>query len=69
MIKHVGSNVYMYGWMDSASVYFIVPMYGSGNAFVITRKDSMGTPHIYNVPKFIAFYNRYMHAVDVFDQI
>jgi hypothetical protein len=62
-------KTYEYAWMDSSLVYFIDPMYGPGEVADITRKDSTGERITYQVPRLISDYNRYMHGVDVFDQI
>ncbi len=67
--KKAESNFYVYGWMDSASCYFIDPVAGPGNQEVISRKSTQGDRLNFNVPSFIVLYNRYMHAVDVFDQV
>lgn len=69
MAKKSDTNVYVYGWMDSAVVYFIDPINGPGWVETISRKNASGNPIIYQVPKMISMYNKYMHGVDVFDQV
>jgi len=69
MVKATEGPVYFYSWMDSSLCYFIDPMYGPGQPDVIHRKKSDGTLQAFHVPKVITAYNKYMHAVDVFDQI
>ena len=69
MVKSADRPVYFYSWMDSARVYFIDPAYGPGQCAIIHRKKKDGTRQAFNVPRFIVAYNKYMHAVDVFDQI
>jgi len=69
MVKATEGPVYFYSWMDSSLCYFIDPMYGPGQPDVIHRKKSDGTRQAFQVPKLITAYNKYMHAVDVFDQI
>lgn len=62
------SGLYMYSWMDSSVVYFIDSMYGPGCTATISRRQ--GADHVlFVVPKLIVMYNKYMHAVDVFDQV
>jgi hypothetical protein len=63
------AKVYEYAFMDSAGVYFIDPMYGPGEQSEISRKNSTGVRVPFRVPKLISMYNKYMHGVDVFDQI
>jgi hypothetical protein len=63
------AKVYEYAYMDSAGVYFIDPIYGPGEQSQIYRKDNTGERITYLVPKLISTYNKYMHGVDVFDQI
>lgn len=66
--KHV-ENIYSYGWMDSSGVYFIDPMCEPCSMETIYKKDSTGIRVPFQVPKLVVMYNKYMHAVNVVDQI
>ena len=63
------AKVYEYFYMDRAGVYFIDPIYGPGEQSEIYRKDNRGIRIPYQVPKLVNIHNKYMHGVDVFDQI
>jgi len=63
------ANIFVYGWMDSAGVFFIDPITGPGRQAIIVRKNPLGLPVQFTVPLMIVLYNKYMHAVDVFDQV
>lgn len=67
--KKNGTDIYVYSWMDSAGVYFIDTITGPGKKDQVSRKTLIGSSLSYQVPSMIALYNRYMHGVDVFDQI
>lgn len=67
--KRNGTDIYIYSWMDSAGVYFIDTITGPGKRDQVSRKNAIGSSISYQVPSMIALYNRYMHGVDVFDQI
>ena len=67
--KRIGHELYLYSWMDSAGVYFLDNISGPANPSAITRKDPQGRALVFQVPKMICLYNKYMHGVDVFDQI
>ncbi len=69
MAFNEAAKVYEYAYMDSSVVYFIDPMYGPGQESAIYRKDNTGVRIAYRVPMLISLYNKYMHGVDVFDQI
>jgi hypothetical protein len=69
MAQKIGTNVFCYGWMDSAAVYFVDAYAGPGNLSIIHRRNSVGVIFPFQVPRMINDYNCYMHAVDVFDQV
>jgi hypothetical protein len=70
MVKMLQENgIFLYGYMDSASVYFIDGMYGPFQHGILVRKNALGDPVHYTVPHLVIQYNKYMHAVDVFDQM
>ena len=69
MIKMINNDIYFYGYMDSAGVYFVDSCLGAGNRGRISRKNSDGVSINYDVPEAIAAYNKNMGGVDVFDQI
>ena len=57
------AKVYEYAYMDSAGVYFIDPIYGPGEPSQIYRKDNTGERTVFEVPKLISIYNKYMHVL------
>ena len=63
------AKVCEYSWMDSSGVFFIDPIYGPSESAEIQRENSAGDRITYHVPKLINVYNKYMHGVDVFDQV
>ena len=64
-----GQPIYVYGYMDSSACYFIDCAFGPGWRSEISRKNVLGDPVLFDVPQFIALYNKKMGGVDVVDQI
>ena len=64
-----GQPIYVYGYMDSSACYFIDCAFGPGWRSEISRKNGQGDPVLFDVPQFIAWYNKKMGGVDVVDQI
>jgi hypothetical protein len=69
MCENRSARVFEYAWMDSSAVFFIDPMYGPGFDDSISRKSASGDRLYFRVPKLISAYNKYIHGVNVFDQI
>jgi ferredoxin-thioredoxin reductase catalytic subunit len=69
MTKVAGHDVYQYGWMDSAAVYFIDPQFGPGDKTVINRRAQNGSVFGFDVPRFNFMYNKKMGGVDCIDYI
>lgn len=55
--------------MFTSAVFSVDPIYGPCEATEIERENSAGDKVAYQMPKLISVYNKYMHEVDVFDQV
>lgn len=66
--SNLDNSVHVYAFLDTKACYFIDTVYG-GSVLGTLKRRIGATVVEFNVPKAICEYNKYMGAVDTFDQL